>query len=712
MTIPLDSLVGELNLTGGARQSVTPATGVFTAPRRSARGRDTDTLYVLIDLEGKAPAMLIDEMKQHLARVYWSTPGSVTAALRAAVSSASEWLMTRNVEAASADRLFGGISCAVLRHAEVFSAQAGLANLYVAHQGSIEQFSSRDADPLVAIGMTRSTDVRFAHAELQPGDVVLLTDARSPKYLPLASISSAIVSVGVEAALRNLEKLTGSGDLIALVVETVPARDAAAARQEPTSEAASPFSVRATAQKTVAATDSVYSSSRSDAKVQSTRPVDDSTQSYEPRPNPIGRITQTIGHGFNRSLAALATLMQRSLPGPAVSNRSKSKPGFEVSPKIMASIAIGIPIMVAVLVATIYIQGKTQSELQALVVGAQNEMTLAAQANGSEARPHWAAALDQAQRAVHLVGADKTANELLTQAQTQLDKLDNIVRLTPIVLYNFKSSGPLRLALHNFSIFVLDRSSNELERVTLNTNADGIEGGKPAIVYTSETATDGKKPGNFIDMVWVNATTAQLNSSLMILHRDGLLQYDLTFGFKSLTLGIDAVPSGARRLRSFDGNLYLLDPPAKQVWRYRAKDSAYAAAPETYFDQANADAANAVDMAIDGNVYLISADGRVIKYSQGITNSFKVDGLADPMSTPSIIAVDSEATNSSVYIVDQASQRIVQLRPDGQFVRQFRANGNEFNSINDLAIDERSSRLYVISAGVLYSVPLPPISSP
>src|SRR5450759_2510296 len=96
MTIPLDSLVGELNLIGGTRQSVTPATGVFTAPRRSARGRDTDTLYVLIDLEGKAPAMLINEMKQHLSGVYWSTPGSITAALRAAISSASEWLMARS----------------------------------------------------------------------------------------------------------------------------------------------------------------------------------------------------------------------------------------------------------------------------------------------------------------------------------------------------------------------------------------------------------------------------------------------------------------------------------------------------------------------------------------------------------------------------------------------------------------------------------------
>jgi hypothetical protein len=692
-------MIGELNILSGLRQATTPATGVFTAPRRSARGRAEDTLYVLIDLVDRAPAMLIDEMKQQLAEVYWSTPGSVTAALRGAIAAASDWLMTRNTEASASDRLAGGLSCAVLRQADVFIAQAGSANVYVAHQGSIEQFPARDAEPLPPIGMTRSVEVRFAHAELQPGDVLLLTDTRSPKNMPAAAIASAIVYVGIETALQNLQKLIGTGDFIGLVIETVPTRAAA----ESLSLATSAPTVQSVAQNTVASTPAPVRSTPaaptiSSAKIQAPPP----TSSDRSSGKPIGaeRASQTVGRGINRSLSALGTLIQRSLPGPTKENRSKSAPTLLSNSKILAGIAIGIPIVIAVLVAAIYIRGRTQAEYQSLMNSAQNDTNV----TGPTARQHLATALSEIQQALTLMPNDKAASDLFAKTQTQLDKFDNIARVTPLVLADFKTSEPLRLALHNFSIFILDRSRNEVQRVTLNANADGIEGGKPVLVYAAGTSIDNQVPGDLLELAWVNASSLQVNSSLMILQRDGLLQYDLTFGPSLLALGNGPLPSAPGRLRAFDGNLYLLEPAAQQVWRYRAKDSQYADAPEKYFEQPNGDAAKAIDMAIDGNVYLLSANGKIVKYAQSKPDKFTVNGLAEPISRASLIAVDAEAVSSAVYVVDPALGRIVQLRPDGQFVRQFRSNDPAFKTISDLAIDERNGHLFFTSGGILYSV--------
>ena len=45
--IPLDSIVGELHIVNGQRQTTTPRSGAFTAPRRGARGRQDDTLFIL-----------------------------------------------------------------------------------------------------------------------------------------------------------------------------------------------------------------------------------------------------------------------------------------------------------------------------------------------------------------------------------------------------------------------------------------------------------------------------------------------------------------------------------------------------------------------------------------------------------------------------------------------------------------------------------------
>ena len=54
-------------------------------------------------------------------------------------------------------------------------------------------------------------------------------------------------------------------------------------------------------------------------------------------------------------------------------------------------------------------------------------------------------------------------------------------------------------------------------------------------------------------------------------------------------------------------------------------------------------------------------------------------------------------------------KRVVQFRPDGLFVRQFRADGNMFDGLQDILVDEQNNRLYVISQGVLYTVNMPPL---
>ncbi len=227
MSISLDSLVGELQITAGAPQSTTPATHVATAPRRAARGRAADTVYVLCDVPGAASSVL-SELSAAVLHAYWATSGSVTAALRTAITAGSEWLMDRNVNAPLSDRQSGGLSCAVLRGSEVFIAQAGPASIYVAQHGTVQHFPAADAEPMTALGMARAADIRYAHADLQPGDLVVLTDSRWAAQLPIEAVASAIVSVRVAQALTNLAQLTGSGDLIAVAIEAAGAVDVTA----------------------------------------------------------------------------------------------------------------------------------------------------------------------------------------------------------------------------------------------------------------------------------------------------------------------------------------------------------------------------------------------------------------------------------------------------------------------------------------------------
>jgi DNA-binding beta-propeller fold protein YncE len=114
-------------------------------------------------------------------------------------------------------------------------------------------------------------------------------------------------------------------------------------------------------------------------------------------------------------------------------------------------------------------------------------------------------------------------------------------------------------------------------------------------------------------------------------------------------------------------------------------------------------------MAIDGNVYVTLSDGRLLKFNEGKPEPFEIRNLGESLQNPTIVATDQNVPDSSVYVFDAALKRIVQFRPDGLFVRQFRADGSMFDGLQDILVDEQNNRLYVVNQGVLYTVTLPPL---
>jgi hypothetical protein len=299
------------------------------------------------------------------------------------------------------------------------------------------------------------------------------------------------------------------------------------------------------------------------------------------------------------------------------------------------------------------------------------------------------------------------AAKQLAEAQLGLDRLDNVVRLSPVQLWNFSPAGSYRLAVQGLNLFVMDRGTNEINRFTLETAGDKPVGDGPEKILSAGTLIDRRPLGSLLDMTWMNSSENRSASGLIVALQGGLLNYDLSFGWTTLDFGSNTIPAGLRRLRSFNGNLYVLDPVASQVWRYVPKGNGYTDKPESYFESTATIMAKAIDLVIDGNVYLVTADGQISKYLGGKPAPFQVSGLSGPLPGVLAAAVDVNLTDSSLYLA--VSGGLAQFRPDGKFVRQFRAVGNAFASIQDLLVDEQNGRVFVISGGVLYTAALPPI---
>ncbi len=408
-------------------------------------------------------------------------------------------------------------------------------------------------------------------------------------------------------------------------------------------------------------------------------------------------------------------VVQRTLPEPTTTRgrassaaRGKRQPATRaLNAPLLAGIAISIPILVSLLAATLYIQGSSKAELDAALMTAKNAITLATQRTGTEARVQWNLARDQATEALGLDPNNATATEQLAQAQQAIDRLDNVVRVKPVEMWDFKSIGQHRLALQGISLFVLDRGTNEIDRITLNAAGDALIGDAPEKILSANIAIDSRPSGNLLDMTWVNSSESRSTNSLIVAVEGGLLEYNLAFGWRTLDFGTNAVPAGMRRLRSFSGNLYILDPAANQVWRYSPKGDGYPNAPEPYFEQATPVVGKAVDLVIDGSIYIVTGDGQIAKYLGGQPDTFQVTDMPVPLAQLLAAAVDVNQTNSSLYLAVPGG--LVQLRPDGKFVRQFRATGNAFDAIEDVLVDEPNGRVFVISRGVLYTAVLPPL---
>ena len=105
-------------------------------------------------------------------------------------------------------------------------------------------------------------------------------------------------------------------------------------------------------------------------------------------------------------------------------------------------------------------------------------------------------------------------------------------------------------------------------------------------------------------------------------------------------------------------------------------------------------------MAIDGSIWLLRQDGKILKFSQGSPEAFGVAGLDKPFSSPSVIYTDSEAEN--LYILDKGNSRIVVLTKGGEYQGQYIWEG--IKEASDMVVSEKEEKIFLLSGEKIYKI--------
>jgi len=200
-------------------------------------------------------------------------------------------------------------------------------------------------------------------------------------------------------------------------------------------------------------------------------------------------------------------------------------------------------------------------------------------------------------------------------------------------------------------------------------------------------------------------SSESLNKLFISSDQQKLIGYDIASRAENLiTLADQSDWEKAAAIGVFSTNIYSLDPASNMIWKHTQVDDGYSVGSK-YFDNRKVSVQDCVDLAIDGNIYLLRTNGNIMKFSHNsLEQEFAATDIPKPndkISNPSRI-ITSEDTNK-IFILDKALHRIVQTDKSGAFSGQYLFNNIE---IDDFAINAKLQKLWIVSKSQIYEMDL------
>ncbi len=712
----LQAVTGQLYIINGAIQdpSTVPGLLVQTVPSKVARGRDQDFLFVHLTLSGQIEetAALSRELLDSISNIFYQTSGSVTAALRKAIIETNKELLGHNLRGEN-KTYEGAITCAVQRGQELYMAQTGEAFAFIGHNFGIERLPPSPPIRVTPMGRTAGLDIRYFHNWLQPGDMLLMTDPRLG-IIATEALRPALIDTDVAGGLEALTVAIGLSSGRVLLVEftddapiylpdvsepTRPTRSEARPMTPPINQPLREGSAQSTA------TPVFHSPTRPNINVD-----------VESAEITARKATSQAASGLSRATGWLARFLERLRPPRP---REEEQTGWALP----AVLAIAIPILVAVVVTSVFLQ-RGQVERFSQLKDEMNQAMNQARSAGTDIN----AATEQFNRVLILAAEAETIREndleverLRNEALSELDGLSGIARLDTRLLYEFSEGTNLTSVVLgdelNGDIYLLDSGNGIAYRIDTDDTFETFLAPEPEAIVFNEQAIGSHVVGSLIDMMWRPRGQAVTRDSLAILDGQGaLISFFPNFSERQATpLGLASEWVQPSQITSFDERLYVLDTGTEEIWRYFPDGSNFTlndTQRAVAFDE-EANLNQVVDLAInsiDGSVILLYQDGRIRHYADGRLlwdeSQLLSNGLETPLVAPTAIKIVGRGRVSSIFIADPGSGRVVQISFGGTFLAQYKAldqTGLElFSRANDIAILETPLRIFVAASDELY----------
>lgn len=240
---------------------------------------------------------------------------------------------------------------------------------------------------------------------------------------------------------------------------------------------------------------------------------------------------------------------------------------------------------------------------------------------------------------------------------------------------NFKGS---RLASTSDTIFVLDNDGKNIIQLDIN--------GKNVKIVARKDSLDG-----LIDI-------ASYQDRLFTLNKDGIYEIQpKSYEINNSRTKVKDLDWGDSIFYLYSANIYMVDKGNNKIYRFSGNNKTFADKTDWLAPGIEADFSKAIDMTIDGSIWVLSSSGRITRFTNGNPTNISVDGIAIPLENPTAIYTNENLKN--VYVLDNQKGRVVVIDKNGKFKMQYVSDN--IKNANDLVVSEEKEKIILLSGSKL-----------
>jgi len=226
------------------------------------------------------------------------------------------------------------------------------------------------------------------------------------------------------------------------------------------------------------------------------------------------------------------------------------------------------------------------------------------------------------------------------------------------------------------NIYVLDTNSKMAVSVAMESKKSKVVAG-PGIIE------------NALDL-------ACYQDNVYILSSDGIRLVK-----QSNTKVVEKTWGGGALISAFAGNLYVLDKNAGKIYRFSGgSGNTFGSLQEWLSLSTKADFTNATSWTMDGAIYVLYPNSKILKYSQGSPQSFSVTGVTPAIG--SIEAISADPDNQYLYLLDKKGKRVVVVDKKGKYKAQY--IGDDIFLATKLVVSEAQKKIILLAGDKLLSI--------